>query len=291
MKARIRPVVCFFFGLCVPWLVAAAESVTEIPLLTGSGGDRSSLYVHLPDPAKRTGTALIICPGGGYDLVSLGNEGHDVAKWFNARGVACFVLKYRLPKEAGNGPQAPLDDAHAAILEVRGRATEWGIDPHRIGFIGFSAGGHVAVTAGTHYDTQTRPDFMMLIYPVITMGKYTHAGSQKSLLGLSPDPELVKFYSAELQVTKDTPPAFITHAGDDNTVHVMNSIDFYVALQRAGVPAEMHIYEVGEHGMRGRAGYGIGDDSLALSGTWPARAVDWMTARGLLGPKPANYKN
>lgn len=262
-------------------LGAAAESSQEIPLVQ-TANDKSSLFVHLPPTKNRNGAALIICPGGGYGMVSIGNEGHDVAKWFNDHGVSGFVLQYRLPGKKGNPPEVVLEDAKAAIRQVRAHAAEWAIDPHRVGILGFSAGGHVAVMAGTHYDPDTRPDFMILVYPVISVGPLGYPGCNAAILGVSPDPEKVKFYSGELNVTKDTPPTFLAQAADDRTVNVRNSLDFFEALLAAHVPAEIHIYEVGDHGMKGGAGYGIGGESKAISSTWDDRALDWMKQRGLL---------
>ncbi len=251
--------------------------------------------MHLAKPDRRTGAAIVICPGGGYAGLTMTSEGHDTAEWFAARGVAGIVLQYRLPGVHGHTHASPLQDAHAAITVVRQRAAEWGIDPHRVGILGYSAGGHLASTAGTHFDENTRPDFMLLIYPVITMtGEYAHAGSRDKLLGPHPAENLVKFYSNELQVTKETPPAFIAAAGDDSTVNVMNSVGFYVALLHAKVPADLHIYTVGEHGLKGGLGWGIGGPSRSVSSTWPDRAIEWMQQRNLFEPvknQPAIRQN
>ena len=243
--------------------------------------DKPTITVHLPEAAQRTGAAIIVCPGGGYGGLSMGSEGHDTAAWFAQRGVAGIVLKYRLPGKPGNDHTMPLSDAHSAIRSVRQHAAEWGIDPHRVGILGYSAGGHLASTAGTHFDEDTRPDFMLLIYPVISMGEFGHGGSRTNLLGAHPDPELVKLYSNELQVTKATPPAFLAHSNDDG-VSVLNSVNFYLALQRAGVPAELHVYASGGHGMKGGAGWGIGGATKDIASSWPDRAIDWMRQRGLL---------
>ena len=259
----------------------AADAPLEIPLIK-QGNDQSSLFVHLPPPDQRKGVAVIICPGGGYAGVSMDNEGHSVAGWFKAHGVAGIVLKYRLPGKNGNPPGVIQDDAKAAIRLVRSHALEWGIDPQRVGIMGFSAGGHVAVMAGTHYDADTRPDFMALIYPVISVGKYGYPGCNLAILGSRPDPALVKFYSGELNVTKDTPPTFLAHAGDDQAVNVHNSLDFYQALLAAGVPAELHLYEVGGHGLKGGIGYGIGGNSRTISSTWNDRLLEWMQQRGIV---------
>jgi acetyl esterase/lipase len=239
-----------------------------------------------PAPAGRgTGTAVVVCPGGGYLHLSMEKEGSDVARWLNSLGVAAFVLKYRL------GPKyhhpVELGDAQRAIRTVRARAAEFRVMPDRVGIMGFSAGGHLASTAGTHFDAGnapaadptermgSRPDFLILGYPVISFGPYAHRGSLHALLGDNPDPKLVESLSNELQVTAQTPPTFLFHTTEDKTVPVENSILFYLALRKAGVPAEMHIYEHGPHGV------GLAPTDEALS-TWPARLADWLRGRGLL---------
>jgi acetyl esterase/lipase len=210
-------------------------------------------------------------------------EGYAVAKWLNSLGVSAFVLKYRL------GPRyhhpVELGDAQRAIRIVRSRAAEYGLQPDRIGIMGFSAGGHLASTAGTHFDAgnpgaadpidrmSSRPDFMVLCYPVISFGAFAHAGSKKNLLGENPDPLLVENLSNELQVTKDTPPTFLFHTTTDATVPVENSVMFYSALRKAGVPAEMHIYERGPHGV------GLAPSDPVLS-SWPGRLADWLRIHG-----------
>ncbi len=226
-----------------------------------------------------------MCPGGGYARLSFSYEGVEVGQWFNKLGVAAFVLKYRL------GPRyhhpAPLQDAQRAMRTVRSRAAEFGIDPGRIGIMGFSAGGHLASTLGTHFDAgdsnatdavervSCRPDFLILAYPVITMDlQYTHRGSRTNLLGQNPDPKLVEYLSNELQVTTQTPPAFLFHTTDDATVAVENSVNFYLALRKAKVPAEMHLYEHGAHGT------GLGKDPILAS--WPQRLADWLRLHGWL---------
>lgn len=269
-----------------------SETSREIPLLPETaqpGSDQSSIKVFLPPPENRCGTAVIICPGGGYGGLSMKPEGTNVAEWLNRHGIAGIVLKYRLPKNPANGSQAPLDDAHAAIRTVRQHAREWGIDPKKVGIMGFSAGGHLASTAGTHFDAQTRPDFMMLVYPVITMGEFTHKGSKKNLLGENPGPERVNYFSNELQVTPDTPPTFLAHSADDKGTDPRNSIQFYLALLQANVPAEMVIYPDGNHGMKGGGKFGLGETGKTLSTTWPQRALEWLTDRGLCGSKPDQY--
>jgi acetyl esterase/lipase len=251
----------------------------------GSTGDDTA-YVTVYLPAKNsTQTGVIVAPGGGYQHLAIGKEGTDVAHWLNERGVAAFVLKYRL------GPTyhhpVELGDAQRAIRLVRSRAAEFGILPDHLGMWGFSAGGHLAATAGTHFDggdpgaadaverQGSRPDFMILAYPVITMeAPYVHAGSKKYLLGDDPAQALVENLSDETQVTKQTPPTFLFATTDDQTVPVMNSVMFYTALVKAGVPAEMHLFQHGSHG----AGLGVGNP--ALSG-WPDLLIAWMRERGL----------
>jgi acetyl esterase/lipase len=230
-----------------------------------------------------SGAAIVICPGGGYQNLSMDKEGYAVAKWLNSLGVSAFVLKYRL------GPRyhhpIELGDAQRAIRMVRSRAAEYGLQADRIGIMGFSAGGHLASTAGTHFDAGnasaadpldrpgSRPDFMVLCYPVISFGPFAHVGSRRNLLGDNPDPKLVENLSNELQVTKDTPPTFLFHTTTDSTVPVENSVMFYSALRKAGVPAELHIYERGPHGV------GLATTDPVLS-TWPARLADWLRIHG-----------
>jgi acetyl esterase/lipase len=233
-------------------------------------------------PAK---TAVIICPGGGYEFLAYTREGTQYAQWLSSLGVTAFVLKYRL---ADYGHPAPLQDVLRAIRLVRSQAAKYGVAPDRIGVMGSSAGGHLAATAATLYDNpagrtgapldkvSARPDFVMLMYPVITMElPTTHLGSRKALLGPSPSPELVKLMSPEQQVTANTPPTLLIHAQDDGLVPVDNSILFFQALTRAHVPAEMYLFERGGHGFGMRAG--IGDAS-----NWTKRAEEWLRDRKLI---------
>ncbi len=250
--------------------------------------DRPSLTVQLPPKAKSTGTAVVICPGGGYGGLALDHEGRQIAEWLNSLGVAGFILRYR--HAPGYHHPAPLQDVQRAIRTVRSRAGEWGLQPDRIGVIGFSAGGHLASSAGTHFDdgkpdsadpverAGCRPDFLILCYPVITFTEpYAHKGSLKNLLGENPDPDLVKSLSSEKQVTRRTPPTFLFHTDADSGVPPENSIAFYLALRRAGVPAELHIYERGPHGV------GLAQKDPVL-GTWPKRCADWLAGHGWLEP-------
>ena len=268
-------------------LVARAQPA--IPLWTnGAPGalgtadvDRPIITPYLPPVGTANGTAVVIFPGGGYQHLSMEKEGSDVANWLAGTGVTAFVVRYRL------GPTyhhpIELGDAQRAIRIVRSRATEWNIDARRLGIIGFSAGGHLASTAGTHYDAgnatssdpiervSSRPDFMLLLYPVITFRDTVlmHRGSRDNLIGKAPDPALVQLLSNETQVTRDTPPTFLVHSTDDRTVPVENSIMFYQALKAKGVPAEMHIFEYGGHG------FGLAPSDPTL-GAWTTLCEAWI---------------
>lgn len=248
--------------------------------------DRPTLTIYRPDGRAITGTSVIIAPGGGYVRLAMNHEGRQVASWFNAMGVTAFVLKYRLGSRYHHPVE--LGDAQRAIRLVRSRAAQFGIAPDRIGMMGFSAGGHLTATAGTHFDnakpeasdpidrTSSRPDFLILAYPVISFDPaIAHAGSVRSLLGDNPDPKLIQNLSDELQVTPQTPPTFLFHTTADTTVPVENSVRFYLALRQAKVPAEMHIFENGPHGV----GLTLGDPSL---GIWPTLLTNWLRGRGLL---------
>jgi len=248
--------------------------------------DKPSITPYLVKQGPATGTAVVVCPGGGYSHLAMDHEGDQVARWLNSLGVSAFVLKYRL------GPKyhhpIELGDAQRAIRTVRAKAAEYRVMPDRIGIMGFSAGGHLASTAGTHFDAgdaaaadpidrmSSRPDFLILGYPVISFTTpYTHKGSLQSLLGNNPDPKLVESLSNELQVTAQTPPTFLFHTTTDGTVPVENSVLFYLALRKAGVPAEMHIYERGPHGV----GLAPLDETLS---SWPARLANWLRVHGWL---------
>jgi len=219
-----------------------------------------TLAVYLPDEKIATGAAVVICPGGGYGMESYRLEGTNIAETFQKNGVAAFILKYRLPSDSIMADKAigPLQDAQQAIKSVREHASEWKVNPAKIGIMGFSAGGHLASTAGTHFNKayipnpeniSLRPDFMILVYPVISMQDgLTHGGSKNNLLGKSPSEEQVALFSNDLQVTANTPPTWITHTGDDTVVPVENSIRFYQQLIKNKVQAEMHLYPSGNHG-------------------------------------------
>lgn len=247
--------------------------------------DAPELTVYLPPEDVRTGAAVVILPGGGYKMLATDHEGHDVARWLISHGIAGIMATYRRG-EAYRHP-VPLADAQRAIQTVRARAAAWDIDPDRVGILGFSAGGHLASTTGTLFSAalgpddaiaaqSARPDFMLLLYPVISMTtEHTHQGSKWHLLGGDPAPELVRRMSTELQVTPETPPTFLFHTNEDTAVPPENSVLFYQALRQAGVPAEMHIYEPGRHGL------GLAPEHPTLH-TWPDLAINWMRHRGMI---------
>lgn len=273
--------------------VSAQGQAASIPLwdaaapgAVGKGEGHTPTVTPFLPSGGGNGTAVVVFPGGGYGHLAVGHEGDQVAEWLNAQGVAAFVVRYRLGPTYAH--PVMLQDAQRAIRLVRGRAAEWGVDPERIGVIGFSAGGHLASTTGTQFEADLptvgdavdalspRPDFMMLIYPVITMqNDFTHRGSRNNLLGESPDAARVWMMSSEARVTPQTPPTFLVHTTDDAGVPVENSLLMYTALRRAGVPVEMHIFETGRHG------FGLGPGDPVLS-TWPDMAVRWMRTHGWL---------
>jgi acetyl esterase/lipase len=245
----------------------AAEQKDALPLwpegAPGATGkedkDIPTITPYLAEPALATGAAMVICPGGGYGGLAP-HEGRDYALWLNQNGVTCFVLKYRLGSAGYRHPRM-LQDAARAVRLVRSRAADWKIERQRVGIMGSSAGGHLASTLLTHFDSgkpdaddpvdreSSRPDLGILCYPVITLGPYTHQGSKRNLLGDNPTPELVWLLSNELQVTPQTPPTFLWHTAEDTAVPVQNSLDFAAALRKAGVPFALHIYEKGPHGL------------------------------------------
>ncbi|HLM99085.1 MAG TPA: alpha/beta hydrolase [Bryobacteraceae bacterium] len=251
--------------------------------LGNDDADRPSLTIYLP-PSNGVQSGVVVCPGGGYGMLAVDHEGKQIADWLNARGVAAFVLRYRL------GPRyhhpIELGDAQRALRFVRSHAPEYGITTDKIGIWGFSAGGHLASSAGTHFDSgnasaadaidrvSSRPDFMILAYPVISLTtQYVHRGSLRNLLGDNPDPQLAASLSNETQVTPQTPPAFLFHTTTDSGVPVENSVLFYLALRKAGVPAEMHIYEQGPHGV----GLALFDPILSA---WSRQLEPWMRLHG-----------
>jgi len=240
-----------------------------------------TLTVYLPTSENNTKAAVIICPGGGYGMEAMDHEGYDVAEFLQSHGIAGIVLKYRLP--FGHS-ELPLQDAQQAMRLVRSKAAEWRIDPSKIGIAGFSAGGHLASTLSTHFDSgnkessnpvekwSCRPDYSILIYPVVTFKEeWGHMGSRENLIGKTNDWRIVQNFCNELQVTKQTPPAFIALADDDTSVKPRNSIEYYLALKREGIPAELHIFQEGGHGF-GMYKKGKPHDQ------WPLMVVEWMTA-------------
>jgi acetyl esterase/lipase len=245
----------------------------------------AEMYVFLPEKGKNTGAAVLICPGGGYAMEAMDHEGYDMARWLTEKGIAGIVLKYRLP----NGHhQIPSGDARRALRIIRSKAGEWGIDPGKIGIAGSSAGGHLASTVGTRFDTgdpeakepvgkiSCRPDFMLLLYPVITMREeFTHMGSRNNLLGKGNDLNLIHLYSNELNVSPETPPTFLVLADNDTGVVPKNSIEFYTALKANKVPAEMHIYAKGGHG------FGMRKNNIPAD-NWPELFLDWLKSAGFI---------
>jgi len=232
------------------------------------------MYKYSAPTDKANGTAVLICPGGGYYGVSAIKEGQEIAKWFNDLGVTAFVLYYRMPNKH---TEIPLKDAQTALKVIKDRSKEWHIDEHKIGIMGFSAGGHLASTVGTHFKTnEQRPDFMILAYPVVTMKKeLTHVGSRENLLGKNPTEQQVELYSNELQVTKETPPTFIVHALDDGVVPIANSEQLLKALQEQKVKVELHKFDVGGHGF-GMRKHAIPADN------WPDLLKSWLQISGLI---------
>ena len=245
--------------------------------------DKPSITAYLAKSPN--GTAVVVCPGGGYGALAMDHEGVQIARWLNSLGISAFVLKYRL------GPKyhhpAMINDAQRAIRIVRSRAASLNVQPDRIGIWGFSAGGHLASTAATHFDSGdpnaadpidragSRPDFAILSYPVISLGEFAHVGSRNNLLGKNPDPKLVEDLSNDLRVTAQTPPTFLFHTTADAAVPVENSVRFYLALRKAGVPAELHIFQNGPHGV------GLAPTDATLS-AWGGLLANWLRERGLL---------
>ncbi len=301
--ARMRLV--FTCMVMIAGIVSAGPNVIELwdgdmPYWNGKIGEEGksdkghlrnvqipAVSVYLPSEA--TGTGVVICPGGGYWVEAAEHEGREVAEWLNAFGVAGFVLKYRLPtsENVTDRSKVALADAQRAMRLVRHNAQKWNVE--KLGIMGFSAGGHLASTAATHFDNgnpgaqdevqrhSCRPDFAVLIYPVVTMDStFTHMGSRRALLGENPTPQQVEYYSNEKQVTDKTPPAFLVHTTDDGAVPVENSIYYYLACRNHGVPAEMHIYQRGKHG------FGLNRETGPVL-SWPERCKAWMGENALLG--------
>jgi len=249
--------------------------------------DKPTLTAFLPSPEKATGAAIVICPGGGYGILA-GHEGAGYAQWLAENGIAGIVLKYRLGSNGYRHP-AMLNDAARAVRLTRSKANEWKIDPQRVGIMGSSAGGHLASTLLTHFDRgnpnasdlierfSSRPDIGILCYAVISMGANTHSGTKKNLLGMFPSSELVELLSNEKQVTKDTPPCFIWHTGEDTTVKVENSMDFALALRNANIPFDLHIYQKGKHGI----GLGVNKQNGEYH-PWTVDCLFWLKGQGFL---------
>jgi len=286
-----------FAGLALFGCLAAAvqaQPTNSFPLwpdgapgaLGSQEKDIPTLTAFFPDPAIATGAAMVICPGGGYARLAQ-HEGEHYARFLNEHGVAGFVLKYRLGPDGYHHP-AMLQDAARAVRLVRAKASDWKLDPKRVGIMGSSAGGHLASTLLTHFDAgkpdaadaverqSSRPDLGILCYAVITMGERTHQGSKDNLLGKNPAPDLVRELSNELQVTTNTPPCFIWHTDEDRTVPVENSLEFAAALRRAGVPFDLHIYQKGGHGL----GLGSRDYDPAKRLPWTADCIFWLKEHG-----------
>lgn len=260
------------------------EIRTESDILRISKVQYPDIAVYLPDKGNNTGKGVLIFPGGGYRILAYDWEGTDIAKWLNSKGIAAFVVKYRLPdsKSLVNAHEVPLIDAQRAMRLVRGTHEKWNVNPEGIGIIGFSAGGHLAATLGTLFDQTTyeaadkldnlsaRPDFMVLMYPVISFKSNTvHQGSREALLGKVPDSVLVNRYSAELQIRADSPPALLVHATDDTAVPVENSLLFYKGLKDKGVSATLHVYAKGGHG------FSLAKENPYLN-SWTELVIRWL---------------
>lgn len=257
---------------------AKPSSVKEVQSSPGvyRGITKPTLEVYLPDKAIATGTAVVVIPGGGYSVVVYQGEGIGTAKALAQKGVAAFVLKYRLPSDSSMVDKTigPLQDAQQAIKRVREGAAKWGVDPGKIGIMGFSAGGHLASTEATHFEkalidnpenTSLRPDFQVLVYPVISMGdSLAHRDSRDNLLGKNPSRQSIELYSNELQIRANTPPTYLTHAADDKVVDVDNSIVYFETLRHQKIPVEMHIYPKGDHGF------------IFRQPSWVDPLFDWM---------------
>lgn len=281
-----------FSLLWLSTLLVAAEPKTELLWPKGAPGalgedakDKPTLIIYLPE--KATGAGIVICPGGGYGGLAMDHEGHQIGRWLNENGIAGFICDYR-HRGKGYGHPAPLQDAQRAVRTVRARAKEFGVDPSKIGILGFSAGGHLTSSALTHFDAgkadaedpiervSCRPDFGVLCYPVIAFDQpFTHKGSQTNLLGKDAPAELIASMSSEKQVTDQTPPCFLWHTTEDKGVPPENSVVFYSALIAHKIPAELHIFEKGRHGV------GLGKDIPGTS-AWPAACIAWLKGRGVL---------
>lgn len=278
-------------SLLVLSAICGAEEPQRIALWQGKAPigagefQEGETWITVHRPAKGNGAAVVICPGGGYGTLVKGPEGHGIAEWLNRHGIAGVVLEYRLP--AGR-PYVPLFDAQRALRTVRSRAKEWELDPAHIGIMGFSAGGHLAATAGTHFDegdataadaisrVSCRPDFMILVYPVIVMDDKTHQGCRNNLFGKDPPAKTVELFSNEKQVTAKTPPAFLAHALDDKVVPPEHSRVFYEALRASKIPAQYLELPSGGHGLNGYKG--------PMWDAWQEKSLAWLAAEKFMSP-------
>jgi acetyl esterase/lipase len=255
------------------------------PAVAGRDMEAPALHLFPLQESKNPVPAVVVCPGGGYGGLATSHEGMEIARWLNGQGIAAFICQYRV--DPYRHP-IPLEDAQQALRVVRARAEEWNVDPERVGILGFSAGGHLVSTVSTHFDSgdpasedivkrqSSRPDFSVLIYPVISLlPPFGHVGSGKNLLGEDGSPELAESLQNDRNVTADTPPSFLVASTADTGVSAENSLVYYLALHRAGVPAEMHVYEPGPHG------FGLGKNDPVLS-TWPDLCIQWLRTRGIL---------
>jgi acetyl esterase/lipase len=311
MKKRILPVLVICLNLIVETAIAQPFSLKLWPEgIPGSKSDPEyiekittengriircervtdpDLTVYLPPRGKANGTAVLICPGGGYAALAFDHEGNAIAEWLNENGIAGIILKYRLPSDKimVDKSVGPLQDAQEAVRIIRRNATGWNINSERVGVIGFSAGGHLASTLSTHYneivydigdEVSARPDFSILIYPVISFDStITHRGTRNNLIGLNPEEEKVIHFSNDLQITDETPPAFLVHSADDKAVPAMNSIRYFTGLQKNNIPAELHIFRKGGHG------FGLAPKGGTES-SWPELCMKWMKVSGFVNP-------
>lgn len=267
----------------IPNASVVEKSETTNGIMRISGVTVPTMTAYIPAKDKATGAAVMICPGGGYAILAAEHEGSELAEWFKERGIAAFVLKYRLPnaKAMTNQHEVPLMDAMQGMKLIRQNAGKWNIDANKVGVMGFSAGGHLAATLSTHFNKgagaseAAKPNFSILLYPVISFQpSISHGGSRDNLLGAAKSDELIRYYSNELQVDASTPPAFLVHAEDDKGVPVENSIEYYLALKKNNIPVEMHLYPTGGHGFSMRTN---GKGSVA---NWPVAMEGWLQAMG-----------
>ena len=290
---------CLFLlsgSLCDHSVSAEPEVValwtSNVPGALGSEQKDTPRLIHYPAKENPSGTAVVVCPGGGYGGLAMGHEGHQIAEWLNKNGISAFICDYR-HRGKGYGHPYPLMDVQRAIRMVRKNAAAWHINPDQVGVLGFSAGGHLASSVSTHEsigelvgddidEMPCRPNFSVLCYPVIGFGKsYTHRGSQRNLIGDKADKELVEFYSNEEQVDAKTPPTFLWHTTQDKAVPVENSIEYYLACKKHNVPVSLHVFEQGRHGI----GLAVGTKAAFA---WPQLCIEWMQELGFANGNPAN---